>query len=305
GDFSLGRESMSDFHGIYPILYAFFDGQGRLDREAMRRQTEACVKMGAHGIAALGLATEVSKLSAEERHDVMSWLADDVDGRLPIAITVFGKTPAEQIAYVKAAEALGAGWVILQPPQGDPINEAELIRFFGKVMDASAIPVAIQNAPQYLNVGLSDDGLHTLCRNHANFQLLKGEGSALQIRDTIEAVGGALDVFNGRGGLELTDNLRAGCKGMIPAPECADVQVRIFEHMNAGDEAAAERLYADILPLITFLMQSVDQFLCYGKRLTARRLGLNEVHDRAPCQQPTDLGLACLERYSRGFGPFA
>jgi 4-hydroxy-tetrahydrodipicolinate synthase len=296
---------MGDFHGIYPILYAFFDREGRLDREAMRRQTEACVAMGAQGVAALGLATEVSKLSPNERHDVMAWLAEDVAGRVPVAITVFGATPAEQIDYVKAAAALGAAWVILQPPQVNPVGEADLIRFFGEVMDASPIPVAIQNAPQYLGVGLSDEGLHTLCRNHENFQLLKGEGPALQIADTIGAVDGALAVFNGRGGLELTDNLRVGCRGMIPAPECADVQVRIYEHMRTGREDEAERLYAEILPLVTFLMQSVDQFLCYGKRLTARRLGLGEIHDREPCQRPTDLGLAILERYSRGLGPFA
>jgi len=296
---------MGDVHGIYPILYAFFDRHGRLDRDAMRRQAEACVEMGAHGIAALGLATEVSKLSLAERHDVMTWLTEDVAGRLPVAITIFGDTPEAQIAFVKAAAELGAAWVILQPPQVRSLGEADLIRFFGKVMDASTIPVAIQNAPQYLGAGLSDEGLHTLCRNHENFQLLKGEGSALQIADTIQKVDGALKVLNGRGGLELTDNLRAGCVGMIPAPECADVQIRIYEHIRAGREDEAERLYAEILPLITFLMQSVDQFLCYGKRLTARRLGLKEVYDRVPCQQPTELGLTCLERYSRWLGPFA
>jgi len=295
---------MTDVHGIYPILYAFFGADGKLDRDAMRRQAEACVNMGAHGIAALGLATEVSKLSPAERHDVMAWLAEDVAGRLPIAITVFGDTPEEQIAFVKAAAELGAAWVILQPPQAAPIDEPGLIRFFGKVMDASPIPVAIQNAPQYLGVGLSDAGLHTLCRNHENFTLLKGEGSALQIAETIKAVDGALAVLNGRGGLELTDNIRAGCVGMIPAPECADVQVRIYEQMRAGRDEEAERDYQKILPLITFLMQSVDQFLCYGKRLTARRLGLGPVHDRAPCQRPTDLGTAILERYSRELGTY-
>ena len=61
----------SAFHGIYPILYAFFRADGGLDREAMRRQVEACVRGGAQGIAALGLATEVQKLSPEERHEVM------------------------------------------------------------------------------------------------------------------------------------------------------------------------------------------------------------------------------------------
>ena len=89
------------------------------------------------------------------------------------------------------------------------------------------------------------------------------------IRRLIEETQGAFRVLNGRGGLELPDNLRAGCVGLIPAPECFDVQVRIFELMRSGrpeDEAEAERLYREILPLIVFLMQSIENFLCYGKR---------------------------------------
>ena len=46
-------------------------------------------------------------------------------------------------------------------------------------------------------------------------------------------------------------------------------------------------------------MQSIENFLCYGKRLTARRLGLGEVHDRPPALPPTPFGLASAERYAR------
>lgn len=291
--------------GIHPILYAFFDRDGRLDRAAMRTQAEACVRGGAHGIAALGLATEVSKLTPPERRQVMEWLAEDVNGRLPVAITVFGETPGIQADFVRAAASLGVSWVILQPPPTRPISEAELLRFFGRVADASPIPVAIQNAPQYIGVGLSDESLLALRRNHPNFVLLKGEGSALEIARTIEALNGEVRVFNGRGGLELPDVLRAGCAGLIPAPEAFDVLLDVHAAMARGDEAEADRIYTAILPLIVFLMQSIDQFLCYGKRLTARRLGLGEVHDRAPAQTPTALGLACMERWGRALRPFS
>jgi 2-keto-3-deoxy-L-arabinonate dehydratase len=67
---------------------------------------------------------------------------------------------------------------------------------------------------------------------------------------------------------------------------------------RAEDEAEAERLYAQLAPLIMFLMQLVEQFLCYGKRLTARRIALAEVHDRAPAQAPTQFGLDCLARHA-------
>jgi 2-keto-3-deoxy-L-arabinonate dehydratase len=296
------------FRGVYPMLYAFFGRAGRLDREAMRAQVEYCVANGVHGIAALGLGTEVSKLSPEERRQVVEWVAEDLRGRLPLAITVFGATPEEQIAFVRAAAERGADWVILQPPQpkrdraGEAITEDQLVGFFGAVADASPVPVAIQNAPQYIGVGLSGAGLDRLSRDHPNVRLLKAEGSAVETQAVIELTLGRMAVFQGRGGMEFTDVMRAGCVGMIPSVESCGVQARIFELMQTGraeDEAEAERLYTQLAPLIAFLMQSIGQFLCYGKRLTAERLGIAEVHDREPAQAPTAFGFACLARHAR------
>ena len=294
-----------EFRGVYPMLYAFFEAGGGLDRAAMRAQVEYCIANGAHGVAVLGLGTEVSKLSAAERRQILEWVSEDLVGRLPLAVTVFGATPAEQVAFVRAAAGHGADWVILQPPQPARKEPAErwteegLVRFFGEVADASPVPVAIQNAPQYIGVGLCDAGLDALSRDHPNVRLLKAEGSAVETAALIALTEGRMAVFQGRGGLELTDVLRAGCVGMIPSVESCRLQARIFGLMQTGrpeDEAEAERRYAELLPLIVFLMQSVGQFLCYGKRLTARRLGIEKVHDRAPAQAPTPFGLACLER---------
>jgi hypothetical protein len=51
-------------------------------------------------------------------------------------------------------------------------------------------------------------------------------------------------------------------------------------------------------------MHSLENFLCYGKRVTARRLGLGEVHDRPPAQPPTAFGLASAERYAAHLGAY-
>ncbi|HEX6144265.1 MAG TPA: dihydrodipicolinate synthase family protein [Geminicoccaceae bacterium] len=291
------------FRGVYPMLYAFFDDGGRLDRGAMRAQIDYCVAGGAHGIACLGLGTEVKKLTPDERRAVVAWAAEDLGGRLPLAVTVYGATPEEQSAFVRDAAALGTDWVILQPPQtGERWTEAGLVRFFGAVADRSPVPVAIQNAPQYIGVGLSDAGLDTLSRNHPNVSLLKAEGSAVETAMLIEATQGRMEVFQGRGGLEFPDVIRAGCVGMIPSVESVHLQSRLFELLITGDprdQLEGERLYARLAPLMVFLMQSVDSFLCYGKRLTARRIGIEAVHDRAPALAPTAFGLACLEHHAR------
>src|SRR5690606_19006746 len=241
------------FAGIYPMLYAFFDAAGRLDRAAMCAQVEYCVANGVHGIAALGLGTEVSKLTPEERSQVVAWVAEDLAGRLPLAITVFGATAEEQIAFVRAAAERGADWVILQPPQsGERITEEELVDFFGAVADASPVPVAIQNAPQYIGVGLSGAGLDRLSREHPNVRLLKAEGSAVETRSLIELTEGRMAVFQGRGGLEFIDVIRAGCVGLIPSVESCHVQARMFDLLRTGraeDQAEAECLYKELAPL--------------------------------------------------------
>jgi 4-hydroxy-tetrahydrodipicolinate synthase len=290
-------------HGIWPILYAFFDAHDRLDRAAMRRQTEIVVAGGSHGMAILGLATEVGKLSPAERQQVVAWAAEDLAGRLPLAVTIFGNTPDVQIEAVAHAAAHGAAWVVLQPPRIPGISEAELIRFFGTVIERAPVPAGIQNAPDLIGIGLGPDGIATLARNHANFTVLKAEGPATLIARIAAETGDQLAIFNGRGGLELPDNLRAGCAGLIPAPDCFEAQVKIYAAMRRGDEAEAERLYRDILPAIVFVMQSVDHLICYGKRLVAARMGI-AVHDRAPGLVANTFGEAAVARFAAELGPY-
>jgi 4-hydroxy-tetrahydrodipicolinate synthase len=296
--------SEAAFHGIYPMLYAFFSADGGLDRAAMRRQVAGALAQGVHGLAVGGLATETNKLSTDERRQLMEWVAEDVAGRVPISVTIAENNTAGQIAMAKAAAELGAQWVVLQPPPVRGASEAELIRFYGQVAEQSPLPVGIQNAPEYIGIGVSNAGFATLNERHPNVSILKAEGPATYISALAQDTGGAFTLFNGRNGMELVDSLRAGCHGMIPGVDACDRQVAIYEAMARGEEEEADRAFAEILPLLSFLMGSIDLLLCYGKRLTARRLGLGEVYDRVPAQRPTPFGLEVMNRWSKDLGDF-
>jgi len=284
--------------GIHPMMFAFFGADGTLDRAAMRRQVRSAMACGVQGLAVLGLGSEVSKLSADERRCLRDWAAEDLEGRLPLTVTVAEPDVASALAAVREAAAVGAACAIVQPPPGGPGSEAALAAFFAAVADGAPIPVGIQNAPEYLGVGLGLDALVHLVETQPNLRLLKAEGSALYAAEVVAATGGRVQVFAGRGGLELIDSFRAGCTGMIPALDSADLQARAFAAFHAGDEATAEAIYARILPGVVFMMQSLDSFLAYGKRIAAARLGLGPVHDRPPGHVPTAEGLAWTARYA-------
>ncbi len=287
--------------GIHAILYAFFGEDEKLDRAAMKRQTDICIAQGVHGLAALGLATEVSKLTGNERRTVMDWLAEDNAGRLPLAFTIFGTSVAEQVEQVRHAERLGADWVILQPPPVGSFGAKEYIDFFGRVADATRLPVAIQNAPAFLGRGLTGPDLAALRAAHPNVCVLKAEGSAVEVRGLMDAVGGDVPIFNGRGGLELLDGLRAGCAGYILAPDLIDYAIKAYNAFRADDETRAEEAYRTMLPSAVAVMQGIEHLMCYGKRLFAERAGLT-VHDRAPAMRPTEFGQSLIAQHAKALG---
>jgi 4-hydroxy-tetrahydrodipicolinate synthase len=223
-------------------------------------------------------------------------------GRVPFAVTIGEPSIAGQIAFAREARAAGADWVILQPPPARGGGELELIRFFGQVADALDCPVAIQHNPFNLDVWLSVEGMVTLHRQHANITVLKGEGTAVETERLIAGTDGKLAVFGGHGGIEFLSILRAGAAGLIPAPDCLPVQVKIYELFRDGSPEAlaeAERLHKELLPLIVYMIRSIPALLCYGKRLMAERLGLSEVIDRAPAINPTEFGLLEMRKLLR------
>ena len=292
----------TEFSGIWPILYSFFGEDGNLDRAAMRCQVQACLTQNIQGLAVLGLATEVHKLTSDEQLKILKWAVEDLQGKLPLAVTVSGPDASTQLQFAKKASDLGANWLILQPPSRRPLSEEECFDHFSEVMNSIQLPIAIQNAPEYLGVGLSIPKIIDLNQRHSHFKLLKGEGSAVEVEQLVKALKSKMQVFNGRGGIELVDSLRAGCVGLIPAPELVDRQVQIYQFWKDGLTEEAEALQKEILPMIVFNMQTIPHLLCYGKRLLAARLGLT-VFDRAPFQAPSEFGLQRIAAFAKDLGP--
>ena len=294
--------------GIYPMLFALFAEDGRLDREAMRRQVESLVAAGVHGIAVLGLASESNKLGADERRDMIRWVAEDLDSRLPLSVTIPGVNVADQVELAAFALDHGAGWLVLQPPPVTGITSASLAEFFGDIARRINAPIGIQIAPEYLGNSVTVATALELSREHPNVSILKVELPGYAVTEMLSAVGDGFCIFNGQDGVDLPDAIRGGCAGCIPGAECADLLVAIYEHLKLGTPEGDERadaLYREIAPLIIFLMRSIDIFLTYGKPILCRRLGLPEHNSRPrlPSSAVTVERSRIAAHWSRHLGP--
>ncbi|WP_084175141.1 dihydrodipicolinate synthase family protein [Afifella pfennigii] len=291
------QAAMSRLSGVHAVLFALFDAHGRLDRGAMRAQVEYVREHGAGGMAVLGLATEVGKLSLRERLDVVEWAAED-RGALSLSVTITGNCLEEQHAVSRLAKVVGAELAILQPPLVGQYPAQEYLDFFARAGEGLDLELAIQNAPQYLGRSLSAADLRRLRQRLPRLGHVKAEVCAVDLAAFISEVGEDVTVLNGRGGLEMTDCLRAGARGFIVAPDVLPGAVRCWKAWQSGDEAAAEAAYAAFLPGAVFSMQSLEHLATYGKRVFAKRAGLT-VHDRGPALRPQEFGASLARRWSR------
>ncbi len=283
------------------MLYSFFEEDGALRLDAFRVQIDAAVAAGCAGVSILGLGTEASKLSVVEREDILETCASHLRQKLPLMVTVSGETPEAQISFARHAIDVGASWPVLQPP---PVkcSEDDLSLFYSNVIREVDSPVGIQNASEFLDYGLGTRALAKLAQGHENLIAAKLECSAVGMQEASKATSGSLALYNGRCGLELTDNYRAGAAGIVPGIEIADRQAAIWQLLEQGANAEAEKAYAQIAPVISSIMQGIPHFITYGKTLAAIRLGLEPSFEREPGMAPTLFGLSLIDRFAAILG---
>ena len=281
--------------GIHCVLFALFDGSERVDRSAMADQIAYVESRGCRSVNVLGVATEVQKLAFREKLLIIELAARSLSDGSALSVTVSGNSVAEQAELAEAAVSNGARWLVVQPPAAGSLSGTALLDFHLRMAEGLDLPLGVQVAPQYLGWSLAAGDIAALRRGNPNFMLVKGETPAADIGGLVAAADPGMAVLAGRGGIEMTDCLLAGCDGFVVAPDALPGAIRIYGHWSEGDLDAAEEAYRDELPDFVFAMQSVDHLICYGKRLFGARAGI-KIHDRSPAMAPTDNGRIILDR---------
>ena len=147
---------LNSFEGIFPIIYSFFNKNNSLDTKAIIEEINIIQSIGAHGIASLGLATEVNKLSFKEKTKIIEIVSENWKSNLPKAFTIYGNSLNEYIKLIDVAKKNKADWIILQPLIKKNTTDEDCYKFFKKLIPlANETIVGIQNAKEYLGVGLS------------------------------------------------------------------------------------------------------------------------------------------------------
>lgn len=268
----------TDLRGIIPIVYTPFDAAGRIDEEDLARLVEHLLASGAHGLAAVGSASEAHKLPTAERQ----WLAERVvtfaAGRVPVLIGTSATNTAESIALSRHAEAIGARAVFLTPPL---FGAATLREHYGAVARAVAIPIMVQDA----QVSVPPQQIARLAEEFPTIRYAKEEAPLESGHRIGELRRLCPDVRIHSGGAHLLDELARGAQGAIPGSIGVADLSRAYECFVAGDMEGARVSFDHFAPLALWR----QSFPLLGAKEVLRRLGVfKSANLRAPVESHLD-----------------
>jgi 4-hydroxy-tetrahydrodipicolinate synthase len=243
------------WRGIFVIVVTPFTESYELDEASLSREVRFCIEAGAHGLVGPANASEFPTLSDDERKRWIEIVAGEAGKQVPVvAATTHGHfVPA--VALSRYAQQAGADGVMAMPPHILHPDAEGCYAYYKALNDALDIPICIQNYAGPGGTPMSNALLARMCRELAQVDYLKEETlpEPRQISATLQAAGDACKgVFGGQGGIYLLDEYRRGAHGNMPACQATDVQVAIWDKLEAGDEAGARRIFNQLLPLINF-----------------------------------------------------
>ncbi|MDD3334419.1 MAG: dihydrodipicolinate synthase family protein [Eubacteriales bacterium] len=248
---------MKKFRGIFGILVAPFDDKLALDVEDVKSQVEFCVKGGVHGIVVPVNASEYWTLSETERKLLVKTAVECNAGRLPIVAGVSSQSMPISVELARHAKEVGADAVIAAPPTLLGPTADQLMEYYKQIAGAAELPVFIQNHTPPFGVPISAPMCMEIVRKVDGVQFVKEETQfSSHMITSLNELGKQLPdrylgTFGGKACRYLIDEHSRGALGCMPACQIADVMALIWDLLDEGKKAEAEKIFLATQPQIT------------------------------------------------------
>jgi 4-hydroxy-tetrahydrodipicolinate synthase len=249
---------MAVLDGVFSVLPTPFTPSGDLDSESLKRVVDVFIADGVNGFTALGVTSEVARLTDAERDAVLDTVVTHVNGRVPIVAGATAEGVRTCIAYTRRAKAAGVSAVMISPPRMPKINSDAVARHFADVAAAVEIPIIVQDYPPVSGYAMEASLVARIARDVPAARTIKLEDPPTPFKTSRildSAKGLDIRIFGGLGGVFLLEELMAGAAGAMTGFAFPAILVRIVTLFRAGKTDEAADLFYRKVPLMRFEFQ--------------------------------------------------
>lgn len=271
-----------EFSGVFPVFQTPFLDDDTIDRDSLEYEIRWMHDQGVDGIV-MAMVSETLRLSGEERRDLAKAACDTGLEHGPVIISVGAESTRVAVDHARHAERSGASALMAVPPTTVPSLEDELGDYYRGLLDATAVPVVIQDASGYVGAPMSIALQAELLDEYPERVLFKPEAVPIgpRLTELREATGGAARVFEGSGGMALVDSYRRGIVGTMPGAEVCWALVALWDALEHGRQERIDAINGPLTSLIS-LQTGLDGFIAVEKHLLVRQGVFRSARVRRP-----------------------
>ena len=269
-----------DWNGIYPAVTTKFHENGSLDLKTFRKNIEAQIEAGIHGVVLGGTLGEASTLKNDEKLELVEQTLELADGRIPVILNIAEQTTADAVIAAQNAEKYGASGLMLLPSMRYKADDRETLEFFKEVAASTSLPVMIYNNPVDYGIEVTLEMFDELIE-FENIQAVKESTRDItNVTRLINRFGDRIKILCGVDTIAL-EAILLGASGWVAGLVCAFPKetVAIYDYAKNGNINDARKIYRWFMPLLEL---DIHPKLVQNIKLAEKATGIGTEHVRKP-----------------------
>lgn len=249
---------MSMFKGAATALITPFK-DGKIDYVAMGKLIEWQIECGIDALVVCGTTGEASTLSSVEKVQLVRFVVDLADGRVPVIAGSGTNNTAITCDLSKEMEDAGADGLLIVTPYYNKCSHLGIIAHYETIADSVNIPIIMYSVPARTGVNIAPDAVSVLCQ-HPNISGIKeASGNLSQICQIASYISDDFDLYSGNDDhtIPIMSLGGLGCISTV-----SNIIPKRFSNMThtylRGDCLAAGREQVAIKPLIDAVFAEVN-----------------------------------------------
>jgi len=163
-----------------------FQKSGKIDFKSLANLIEHIIVNKVEFVVALGTTSEAVTLTASEKIEVMDYVIEYVDGRIPIVMGIGGNNTQAVLNTLKSTDFDEISAILSVAPYYNKPNQTGLFQHFSAIAKACPVDVILYNVPGRTSSNISADTVLKLANAHSNIVAVKeASGDFSQIMDII------------------------------------------------------------------------------------------------------------------------
>ena len=268
--------------GVFPVFQTPFGDDESIDRDVLETEIRWMYEIGVDGIV-MAMVSETLRLSGEERGLLAEMACEIGLAHGPVIISVGAESTKVAVDYALHAQSVGASALMAIPPATVASLDDELAGYYRGLLDATEVPVVIQDASGYVGRPMSIGLQARLLDEYGGRVLFKPEAVPIgpRLTELREATGGTARVFEGSGGIALVDSHKRGIIGTMPGAEVCWAIVALWDALESGDEKRINAINGPLTTLVS-MQTSLDSFIAVEKHLLVQQGVFTSTRVRGP-----------------------